>query len=88
MRRRRVLAIAVPVGMIVGGELQKVARVFVPVGAVKSFFTSGLSLQSASATELNFLFGTARFGPLAIDISLVAVIGMLLIVRMALARFD
>ena len=87
-RRRRIFAIAIPVGMIVGGELQKVGRLFLPAGAVKSFFTAGLTWQSPSAFEINFLHGMAAFGPIAIDMSLFAVLGLLLIVRMALAMFD
>ncbi|MEP6620110.1 MAG: hypothetical protein ABJE47_12370 [bacterium] len=87
-RRRRILAVAIPVGMIVGGELQKVGRLYLPVGAVKSFFTSGLTGQTATAWTLEFLYGTATIGPIAIDVSLFAVLGALLIVRMALAMFD
>lgn len=87
-RRRRILIAAIPIGMVVGGVLQKVGRVYLPAGAVKSFFTAGLSMQSSSAWSINFLYGTATFGPVAIDISLFAVLGILVIVRMALARFD
>ena len=79
---------ALPIGMIVGGELQTVGRMFLPAGAVKVFFTGGITWQSASATTLNYLFGTATFGPVAIDVSLFAILGILIIVRMALAMFE
>ena len=87
-RRHRITIAAIPIGMIVGGELQRVGRMFLPPGAVKVFFTSGLSWQSASSTTINYLFGTATFGPIAVDVSIVAILGILLIVRMALATFE
>ena len=74
--------------MIVGGELQTVGRLFLPQGAVKSFFTGGFAWQSASTPVIDFWYGTATCGPMAIDVSLIAFLGMLLIVRMALAMFD
>jgi hypothetical protein len=74
--------------MVVGGVLQKVGRLFLPVGAVKSFFTTGFSWQSASAQTFSYFFGTATFGPAALDVSLLALLGLLLVIRMALAKFE
>lgn len=79
--------IAIIVGMVVGGELQTLGRVFLPAGAVKEFLTSGLTWQSAGVHTVPIVIGHVSFGPAAIDISLFAVGAVLLTVFLARMMF-
>ena len=73
--------------MIVGGVLQNAGRVFLPMGSVKEFFTSGFVWTMASSHTGSFFYGTAGFGPLAIDVSIIAVLGTVLTERLAMKIF-
>jgi len=86
-RLRLVRGIAIPLGMIVGGVLQDAGRVFLPMGSVKEFFTSGLLWNTASSHGASFFFGAVAFGPLAMDVSILAVIGIILTERLAMRVF-
>lgn len=79
-RRSWLLPVAIPVGMIVGGALQSLGRVFMPPGAVKEFLTSGFTWQSSGVHTWPILIGHLSFGPAATDVSLLALGGVFLTV--------
>lgn len=86
-RRGWVSRLSIPVGMIVGGELQTLGRLFLPPGPVKEFLTSGLSWQSSGVHTWPILIGHVSFGPTAIDVSLLALGGLGLTVWLARLMF-
>jgi hypothetical protein len=87
-RTRTVLGVAIPLGLIVGGALQNIARIVLPYSATKVFFTSGLTWTSGPVKHLNFIIGSIGLGPFAIDISLIGVVGAVATVRVLLTLFE
>ncbi|HET7632365.1 MAG TPA: hypothetical protein VFK16_08630 [Gemmatimonadaceae bacterium] len=87
-RRRIVLWVGIPLGMIFGAALQNLARVLLPSGVVKQIFTSGLTWQSGPRIQLDLLVGSLSLGPAAVDISLLSVIVVFLTVRALLFIFE
>jgi hypothetical protein len=87
-RTRVIVGLAVPLGLIVGGALQDIARIVLPYSATKVFFTSGLTWTSGPMRHLNFIIGSLGLGPFAIDISLIGVVGAVATVRILLALFE
>lgn len=87
-RRRILLGVGIPLGMIFGGALQNLARVVLPAGVVKEIFTSGLTWQSGPTIRLNLLVGSVSLGPAAIDISLLSLLVLFLTVRALLYIFE
>lgn len=86
-RRHLLTPISVVIGMIVGGELQTLGRLFLPAGPVKEFLTSGFAWQSSGGHTIPFVVGRFTFGPGAIDISLLAAAAVVLTVLLARAMF-
>jgi hypothetical protein len=79
----------VATGLVFGGALQQAARQLLPGGAVKDFLTSGVSWQTATAGTLHLLVGRISVGPLAVDISILGVVGAVgtyLLLRAVFAR--
>jgi hypothetical protein len=68
--QRTLAIIATCFGMIVGGLVQQVGRMFLPGGAAKEFLTSGLTWTSGPTRVLNLFFLHVGAGPFAMDISL------------------
>lgn len=87
-KRRVLLTIGVPLGMIFGGALQNWARTILPSGVVKQFFTSGLTWQSGPGVVINFFIGSFAVGPMAIDVSLLSVAVAALTIRWLLVIFE
>lgn len=86
--RRNLRALALPMGMIVGGALQNAGRKLLPPGAVKEFFTSGVTWQSGPQHTWGLLIGSISFGPAALDISLLAICGAAATIWLAIVMFD
>lgn len=61
-------------GMASGGLVQNVCRRALPSGAVKEFLTTGFTFSSAEKLHVGFWIGSFELGPVAADISLIAVI--------------
>jgi hypothetical protein len=79
----------VAVGLAFGGALQQAARQLLPGGAVKGFLTSGISWQTATVGTLHLLVGRVSVGPLAVDLSILSVVGAVatyLLLRAVFAR--
>ena len=75
---RRVLfnAIVLAAGFITGGLLTQVARKFLPPGAAKEFFTAGVT-PSVGPLQLDLVIIKLGLGPIALDVSLLSLVGVL-----------
>jgi len=69
-------AVVLSIGFVVGGFLTHMARLFLPSGAVKEFMTTGVtpSLGPLSVDLIIIKFG---LGPIALDVSLLSLVGVL-----------
>ena len=79
-------AIVVTIGMVVGGMFQSIARQFLPAGPAKEFLTAGfapyLEPQTIPLILLKF-----TVGPVAIDVSVISLLGVLLAYLIARSLF-
>jgi len=73
-------------GFVVGGLLTKVCREFLPVGAVKEFLTSGVTPQ-LGAININLIIINFAIGPVALDVSLMSVVGVVVAYLIARSLF-
>ena len=75
---RRVLfnASVLAAGFIIGGLLTQVARKFLPPGAAKEFFTAGVT-PSVGPLQLDLVIIKLGLGPIALDVSLLSLVGVL-----------
>lgn len=84
--RRGFHALVLTVGLIVGGTLQAVCRQFLPAGPAKEFLTAGLTPAMDSHT-LDLILMSLTIGPVAVDVSLVSLLGVLLAYLIARSLF-
>ena len=68
------------IGFIVGGFMTQFARKFLPVGAVKEFLTTGVTF-TAGPLPLDLIILKFALGPIALDVSLLALVGVWLFRR-------
>ncbi|HXC24974.1 MAG TPA: DUF4321 domain-containing protein [Gemmatimonadaceae bacterium] len=73
-------------GFIVGGLLTQVARRFLPPSAVKEFFTTGVT-PSLGPLSVDLVVLKLAVGPVAIDVSLLGLLGVLLAYLIARSLF-
>lgn len=85
-RRPMFYGFVLAVGFVVGGFLTHFSRRFLPVGAVKEFLTTGVTPQlgplNVDLVILNF-----TLGPLALDVSLLSLVGVLIAYLIARSLF-
>ena len=62
-------------GFVVGGLLSDAGRRFLPAGAVKEFLTTGVTM-SLGAFNINLVSLNIGLGPIALDVSLLAIVGV------------
>jgi hypothetical protein len=74
------------IGFIVGSVLTRVARVFLPPGAAKEFFTTGVT-PSLGPLKIDLIILTFSIGPIAMDVSLTALLGVLIAYLVARSLF-
>lgn len=74
------------VGFVVGGLLTQVARKFLPAGSAKEFFTTGVT-PSAGPITLDLVILKFALGPIAIDVSLLSLVGVLVAYLIARSLF-
>ena len=80
--------IVLAVGFVVGGLFQNASRAFLPPGAVKQFFTGvGVVVPSVGPLTIDLVILKLTLGPLALDVSLIAVLGVLLAYIIARSLF-
>lgn len=79
-------ALVLAAGFIVGGFLTEFARRFLPAGAVKEFLTTGVT-PSIGALPIDLVIVKFALGPLALDVSLLSLLGVLLAYLIARSLF-
>ena len=79
-------AVTLGIGFIVGGAMTQVARVFLPAGAVKEFFTTGVQ-PSVGPVSLDLVILKFTLGPVALDVSLLSLLGVLIAYLIARSLF-
>ena len=78
--------IVLAIGFVVGGLLTSVARKFLPPGVVKEIFTTGVT-GGLGAFEINLVIIKFALGPIAVDVSLLGVLGVLFAYLIARSLF-
>jgi len=73
-------------GFITGGLLTQVARRFLPPGAAKEFFTTGVT-PSLGPLTIDLVILKFALGPVAIDVSLLSLVGVLVAYLIARSLF-
>lgn len=79
-------AIVLSSGFIAGGLLTQVARRFLPPGAAKEFFTTGVT-PSVGPLPLDLIIIKFAVGPIALDVSLLSLAGVLIAYLIARSLF-
>lgn len=69
-------AIVLVVGFVLGGFLTQFCRMFLPSGAVKEFLTTGVT-PSMGPLSINLVIVNIGIGPIALDVSLLSLVGVL-----------
>jgi hypothetical protein len=86
MRRPGFHALVLSIGFIAGGLVTQVSRRFLPAGAVKEFLTSGVT-PSLGPLSVDLVIVKFAIGPVAMDVSLLSVLGVLLAYLIARSLF-
>jgi hypothetical protein len=73
-------------GFVTGGLLTQVARRFLPPGAVKEFLTTGVT-PSIGPLHLDLVILKFAVGPVALDVSLLSLLGVLIAYLIARSLF-
>ncbi len=73
-------------GFVTGGLLTQVARRFLPAGAVKEFLTTGVT-ASIGPLPLDLIILKFAVGPVALDVSLLSLLGVLIAYLIARSLF-
>jgi hypothetical protein len=74
------------VGFVVGGFMTQFARRFLPVGAVKEFLTTGVT-PSLGPLHVDLVILKFALGPIALDVSLLSLLGVLIAYLIARSLF-
>ncbi len=73
-------------GFVAGGLLTQVARRFLPAGAVKEFLTTGVT-PSFGPLPIDLVILKFAIGPVALDVSLLSLLGILIAYLIARSLF-
>jgi hypothetical protein len=73
-------------GFITGGLLTQVGRRFLPPGAAKTFFTDGVT-PSLGPIPIDLVILKFALGPIALDVSLLSLLGVVLAYLIARSLF-
>jgi hypothetical protein len=84
--RPRFHAIVLAVGFVVGGLLTQVARRFLPAGGTKEFLTAGVT-PSLGPLQIDLVILKFALGPIALDVSLLSLVGVLIAYLIARSLF-
>jgi len=85
-RRPRFYVFVLTMGFIIGGYISSLADMFLPQGPAKEFFTWTVPL-SLGPIHVNLLVVSLTMGPLGIQISLLALVGVVLAYLLARSLF-
>lgn len=78
--------IVLAAGFIVGGLLTQVGRRFLPPGAAKEFFTTGVS-PAFGPLSIDLVILKFSLGPVVLDVSLLSLLGVLVAYLIARSIF-
>ncbi len=73
-------------GFIAGGAMTQVARKLLPPGAAKEFFTTGVT-PSLGPLPVDLVILKFALGPVALDVSLLSLVGVLIAYLIARSLF-
>ena len=73
-------------GFVAGGLLTQICRRFLPAGAVKEFLTVGMN-PSFGPLSIDLLILKVTLGPVALDVSLLSLLGVLIAYLIARSLF-
>ena len=73
-------------GFVAGGLVTQVARRFLPAGAVKEFLTTGVT-PAIGPLPLDLVIRKLAVGPVALDVSLLSLLGVLIAYLIARSLF-
>ena len=76
-RRPLFNALVLATGFIAGGLLNVAARQFLPAGGAKAFLTTGVT-PTLGPIEINLVILRFALGPIAMDVSLLSLVGVLI----------
>jgi hypothetical protein len=79
-------AVVLTVGFVAGGLLQAAARQWLPSGAVKEFLTTAVT-PSIGQIPLDLVILKFAIGPIALDVSLLSLVGVLVAYLIARSLF-
>lgn len=79
-------ALVLSIGFISGGLMTQVARMFLPPGAAKEFFTTGVT-PSFGPLPIDLIILKFALGPVAFDVSLLSLVGVLIAYLIARSLF-
>ena len=79
-------AVVLAIGFVVGGVLTQVARRFLPAGAVKEFLTTGVT-PTIGPLQIDLVIIKFALGPVALDVSLLSLVGVLVAYLIARSLF-
>jgi len=79
-------ALVLAVGFVVGGAFTQAARQFLPAGAAKEFLTSGVA-PSFGPFSVDLVIVKFALGPVALDVSLLSLVGVLIAYLIARSLF-
>jgi hypothetical protein len=85
-RRPRFHAAVLAAGFVAGGLLTQVCRRFLPPGSVKEFLTTGVT-PSLGPLPIDLVILKFAIGPVALDVSLLSLVGVLLAYLIARSLF-
>jgi hypothetical protein len=74
------------IGFIVGGFMTQFARMWLSPGAVKEFFTTGVT-PSIGPLPIDLIILKFAVGPIALDVSLLSLVGVLIAYLIARSLF-
>ena len=78
--------IVLAAGFITGGLMTQVSRKFLPPGAAKEFFTTGVT-PSVGPFPVDLVILKFALGPVALDVSLLSLVGVLIAYLIARSLF-
>jgi uncharacterized protein DUF4321 len=79
-------ALVLALGFVAGGAMQQAARILFPAGAAKEFLTAGVT-ASVGPLSIDLVLIKFALGPVAIDVSLLSLVGVLLAYLIARSLF-
>lgn len=79
-------ALVLASGFVAGGLLTQVARRFLPAGAVKEFLTTGVT-PAVGPLPVDLVILKFALGPVALDVSLLSLLGILIAYLIARSLF-